>query len=154
MGSGSSAVGFGIWHLGWVATQRLRSGTSPADFYLTETLTHLAARIGLTRPVRIAKSIMVQTPVVIGYIRPVILIPSSVLSGLPPTHLEAILAHELAHIRRHDGLINLMQAAVETILFYHPAIWWVSRDAGGTRTVLAMTSPWAFVAIGGSTPRP
>jgi HEAT repeat protein len=64
---------------------------------------------------------------VVGWLRPVILLPASALTGLSPQQLEAILAHELAHIRRHDYLINLLQAVVETLLFYHPAVWWVSR---------------------------
>jgi beta-lactamase regulating signal transducer with metallopeptidase domain len=60
-------------------------------------------------------------------LRPVILLPASALTGLSPQQLEAIIAHELAHIRRHDYLINLLQTVVETLLFYHPAVWWVSR---------------------------
>ncbi len=64
---------------------------------------------------------------VIGWVRPVILLPASALTGLTPQQLEAIIAHELAHIRRHDYLINMLQALVETLLFYHPAVWWVSR---------------------------
>ena len=66
-------------------------------------------------------------PAVIGWLRPVILLPASCLIGLTPGQLESILAHELAHIRRHDYLINLLQNVVETLLFYHPAVWWVSR---------------------------
>ena len=64
---------------------------------------------------------------VIGWLRPVILLPTSALTGLSPSHLEAILLHELAHIRRLDYLINLLQTIVETLLFYHSAVWWVSR---------------------------
>ena len=55
------------------------------------------------------------------------LLPASALAGLSPQQLEAILAHELAHIRRHDYLVNLLQTLVETLLFYHPAVWWLSR---------------------------
>src|SRR5262249_26688490 len=66
-------------------------------------------------------------PMVIGWLRPVILLPASAMTGLTPQQLEAIIAHELAHIRRHDYLINLLQAVIETLLFYHPAVWWVSR---------------------------
>ena len=64
----------------------------------------------------------------IGWLKPVILIPTSALAGLSPLQLEAILAHELAHIRRHDYLVNLLQTLVETLLFYHPAVWWVSKQ--------------------------
>lgn len=57
-----------------------------------------------------------------------ILLPVGALAGLPPQQLEAIIAHELAHIRRHDYLVNLLQAVIEALLFYHPAVWWVSRQ--------------------------
>ena len=66
-------------------------------------------------------------PTVIGWLRPVVLLPVSCVTGLSPGQLEAIVAHELAHIRRHDYLVDLLQSAVETLLFYHPAVWWVSR---------------------------
>ena len=66
-------------------------------------------------------------PTVIGWLKPVVLLPASALAGLTPRQLEAILAHELAHIRRHDYLVNLLQTLVETLLFYHPAVWWLSR---------------------------
>ena len=62
-----------------------------------------------------------------GWLKPAILLPASILGGVSPQQLEAILAHELAHIRRHDYLVNLLQTVAETLLFYHPAVWWVSR---------------------------
>ena len=63
---------------------------------------------------------------VIGYVRPVILMPVGLLAGLPAGQVESILLHELAHIRRHDYLVNLMQIVVEGLVFYHPAVWWIS----------------------------
>ncbi len=63
---------------------------------------------------------------VVGYLRPMILLPASVLTGLTPAQLESLLAHELAHVRRHDWLVNAVQVVVETFLFYHPAVWWLS----------------------------
>jgi hypothetical protein len=63
-----------------------------------------------------------------GWIKPVVLLPTAALAGLSPTQLEALLAHELAHVRRHDYLVNVLQSVVETLLFYHPAVWWVSRQ--------------------------
>ncbi len=86
----------------------------------------LAARLDLTRTVRLLESTRLQVPVVVGWLRPVLLVPTAVLGGLSPQQLEAVIAHELAHIRRHDYLVNLLQSAVETLLFYHPAVWWVS----------------------------
>ena len=64
---------------------------------------------------------------VVGWLKPALLVPGAVLSGLTPQQVEAIIAHELAHIRRHDYLVNFVQTAVETLFFYHPAVWWVSR---------------------------
>ena len=68
-----------------------------------------------------------QVPSVVGWLRPVILLPASALTGLSPAHLDAIIAHELAHVRRHDFAVNLLQTAAEILLFYHPACWWISR---------------------------
>jgi len=71
---------------------------------------------------------LVEVPTVIGWLRPVILLPASALTGLSAEQLEALLAHELAHIRRYDYLINLLQTTIETLFFYHPAVWWVSAQ--------------------------
>ena len=68
-----------------------------------------------------------NVPTALGVVRPAILLPVCALTGLSPEAIEAVLAHELAHIRRHDYLVNLLQTAAETLLFYHPAVWWVSR---------------------------
>ena len=76
---------------------------------------------------------MVKTPVVVGYFRPAVLLPLCVVTGLPDVQLELILAHELAHIRRHDYLINVLQTLVETLFFYHPAVWWLSRQIRNER---------------------
>lgn len=87
----------------------------------------LATRIGLSYVVRFGQSARVDVPCVVGWLRPLVLIPTSVLGGLTPTQLDAILTHELAHIRRHDALMNLVQLAVEAVLYFHPAMWWLSR---------------------------
>ena len=81
----------------------------------------------------IVSSIRISVPVVLGHVKPVIVLPAAALSGLSPAQLDAILAHELAHVRRHDYLVNLAQAVIETLLFYHPAVWWVSRQVRETR---------------------
>ena len=112
---------------GWVAAMRLHSvlvRPAPPEWQLV--LGRLAARIGLSRPVRLLVSVRVQVPTVIGWLRPVVLVPVGALAGLPPEHVEALLAHELAHIRRHDYLVNILQSVAEAVLFYHPAVWWVS----------------------------
>lgn len=114
--------------VGWWQVRRLtRRACSAVGEVWEEKLAELARRLGITRPIRLLQSALVEVPTVVGWLRPVILLPASCLTGLAPNQLEAILAHELAHIRRHDYLINLLQSAVETLLFYHPAVWWVSR---------------------------
>jgi len=113
---------------GWLAIIRLRSAHArPAPAECQSTVASLAARLGVARPVRLVVSMLVETPAVMGWLRPVILVPVGALAGLPAAHLEALLAHELAHIRRHDYFINLLQSLAEALLFYHPAVWWVSR---------------------------
>ena len=86
----------------------------------------MSQRMRVSRPVRLCESALVEVPTVIGWLSPVVLVPASALAGLSPRQLEAVLAHELAHIKRHDYLVNLLQTFVETLLFYHPAVWWVS----------------------------
>jgi beta-lactamase regulating signal transducer with metallopeptidase domain/Flp pilus assembly secretin CpaC len=111
---------------GWLQVRRLRKmATTPLPW--SGTFPALAQRLGVHRPIRLLQSALVAVPTVIGWLRPVILLPATCLTGLSPAQLEAIIAHELAHIRRHDYLVNLLQSAVETLLFYHPAVWWVSR---------------------------
>jgi beta-lactamase regulating signal transducer with metallopeptidase domain len=112
----------------WIEAQRLtRRGTVAAGVQWQQTASRLSAALGLKRAVRILESAKIEVPSVVGFVRPVILIPASALSGLTPEQIEMVLAHELAHIRRHDFLVNLLQAVVETLMFYHPAVWWMSR---------------------------
>ena len=114
---------------GWVWVQRMRThATRPAGDALELVTGRLARRLHIKRHVRLFESVLVDVPTVIGWMKPVVLLPASALSGLTLTQLEAILAHELAHIRRHDYLVNLLQTLVETLLFYHPAVWWLSRQ--------------------------
>lgn len=118
-----------VWHLGgWVAMQRLKHlGTTPAAERWAQRLAELADRMKLGRPVQILCSTLVDVPAVIGWLRPVLLAPVSIFSEMSPQQIDAVLAHELAHIRRWDYLVNLLQALVETLLFHHPAVWWLSR---------------------------
>ena len=110
-------------------TQRLRKNrTVPVGREWREKLRRLCQRLQVKQTVLLLESACVQVPTVIGWLRPVILLPASTLTGLTAQQLEAILTHELAHIRRYDYLVNLLQTAVETLLFYHPAVWWVSKQ--------------------------
>ncbi len=112
----------------WILVRRLTSrGTSVVAAGWQEAVARLSKQLHVRRPIRLLQSAIVEVPTVIGWVRPVLLIPASALAGLSPRQLEAILAHELAHIRRHDYLVNLLQTLVETLLFYHPAVWWLSR---------------------------
>jgi len=113
---------------GWLVARRLgRTATHPVPEACREALARLAARLRVSRPVRVLESAVVQVPAVVGWLRPVILLPASALTGLTPQQLDVLLAHELAHVRRYDYLVNLVQSAIEILLFYHPAVRWVSR---------------------------
>ena len=90
-------------------------------------LARLAAQLGVSRPVHLLESCFAEVPMVLGHLRPVILMPLGLLATLPSEQVEAILLHELAHIRRCDYVINVFQRLVESLLFYHPAIWWMSK---------------------------
>jgi len=79
----------------------------------------------------------IQSPLTIGFIKPVVLVPASLLTGMAPAHLDALLAHELAHIRRYDFLINLLQNLIEMFLFFHPAVWWISKNVRTERENIA-----------------
>jgi uncharacterized protein (TIGR03435 family) len=86
----------------------------------------LGRRIGVSRHVHVVDAVNVDSPVVVGWLQPVVLLPIAAVAGLTPEQVHAILAHELAHVRRHDALVNFCQTVAETLLFYHPAVWWVS----------------------------
>ena len=122
-------LGTSVWHVGgWIAVQRLKVlGIQPIAGGIELLMSRMAVRLRLKKRVRLVRSLLVETPLVVGLLRPMILLPSALLTGLTPEQLEAILAHELAHVRRYDYLVNLLQTMVETLLFYHPAAWWISR---------------------------
>ncbi len=113
---------------GWLRAQRLKRRVLPASDELLDMMARLQRRLSLSAPVRLYASAIVQVPTVIGWLRPYVLLPVTAVTGLSESQLRAILAHELAHIRRHDYLVNLLQTAIETVLFYHPAVWWVGRQ--------------------------
>ena len=119
---------------GWLSVQRLKSrGTSAVAAHWQTVAMRIRQRLHIARPVRLLQSTGVDVPTVIGWLKPVVLLPASTLAGLAPEQLEAILAHELAHVSRHDYLVNLLQTVVETLLFYHPAVWWLSARVRAER---------------------
>ena len=115
-------MGGGLWRV-----HRLHEAglAAPASRWQA-TAARLASRLGLVDAVRVVESRLVGTPTVVGWMRPIVLLPVAALANLTPAQVEAILAHELAHVRRHDYLVNLLQSFGETVLFFHPAVWWVS----------------------------
>ena len=117
---------------GLLYVQRLRHyRVRPLSAAWQERLAGLTARAGVRRPVALLESALVRVPLVVGHLRPAILLPLGTVAGLPPAYLEAILAHELAHVLRRDYLVNLLQTVAEALFFYHPAVWFV---AGCVRT--------------------
>ncbi len=119
---------------GWRLASRIRSAAvRPAPLEWQERLEGLIQRMGAWQPVRLLISSLVEVPTVVGWLRPVILMPVGALTGLPAEHVSALLAHELAHVRRHDYLANLLQSVIEAVLFYHPAVWWVSDQIRAER---------------------
>ena len=113
---------------GWLRVRTLRQG---AELLIEEpwprTFGRLCSVLGVRRAVALGRCDRVDVPSVIGWLKPIVLVPAGALMGLSAAQLEALLAHELAHVRRHDYLVNLIQTVIETLLFYHPAVWWVSR---------------------------
>jgi len=119
---------------GWLWIQRLRwVQTEPVEPRWQASLTRLAGQLGIRRSLRLLQSGAVEVPMVLGWLRPVILVPMAIFTAMEPRALEAILAHELAHIRRHDYFVNLLQSAVEVLLFFHPAVWWLSAQVRAER---------------------
>jgi beta-lactamase regulating signal transducer with metallopeptidase domain len=134
-----------IWLLGVVAfLLRLMGGISyvyylkgrmnfPADEYWLDMVDGLAAKTGLKKGVDLVESALTRTPMVVGHTKPMILFPLGVLNRLSPQEVEAILAHELAHVLRHDYIFNILQSIVEALFYFHPAVWWLSSQIRNER---------------------
>lgn len=105
----------------------------PVDEYWTELTEKLSAKAGLAKTVDLVESALVRTPVVIGHLKPMILFPLGIINRLSPQEVEAILAHELAHVVRYDFVFNIVQSLVEALFYYHPTVWWLSEQARSER---------------------
>jgi protein involved in polysaccharide export with SLBB domain/beta-lactamase regulating signal transducer with metallopeptidase domain len=119
---------------GWMLARGIATrAAAPVSREVAAMASRIAARLSVSTPFTVLESAVAATPLMIGWLKPVILLPSAAIAGLPPSQLEALLAHELSHIRRHDYIINLLQSAVESLLFFHPAVWLVSREVREAR---------------------
>ena len=112
--------------LGWLRGV-LRASEPWNDAAWQARVADMARHLRLSRTVGLRVVRHLSTPVTAGWLKPVILVPASLVTGMPADLLAALLAHELAHVRRHDYLVNLLQHAAEVLLFFHPSIWWLSR---------------------------
>src|SRR5437762_1236585 len=113
---------------GLILIERMRQREiKPVGAELYAKCVALQRRMGLDRVIRYCECHRLDAPAVLGWFRPVVLLPVRALTGLTEAQIEAVIAHELAHIRRLDCFVNLFQIATETLLFYHPGVWWVSR---------------------------
>ena len=126
-------LGFAIFSVRWVGgiiyLRHLRTHDIIPVAYLWQLkVNKLARKMGIGKTILLRESSKVNVPMVIGHLRPIILIPLGILNGLTPAQLEAIFAHELAHIQRYDFIINLILSQIEALFFYHPAFWWISRQ--------------------------
>lgn len=125
----AAGVLWGLLRLGagWVVLRRQIAGAVPLEgSEWVERTRRLREALRISAPVRVLQSAAAAVPVAAGWLRPVILLPAGICSGLTIPQMEAILAHELAHIRRHDYAVNLLQCLADTLFFYHPAVRWIS----------------------------
>ncbi|HUQ19682.1 MAG TPA: HEAT repeat domain-containing protein [Gemmatimonadaceae bacterium] len=112
---------------GVVQTRRIIQLATQPSPELSALIASIAKRLHIRRALRAFESAHINVPMVIGFIRPAIVVPASFFTALAPWQLEMLVAHELAHIRRYDFLANMLQTVIETLLFFHPAAWWLSE---------------------------
>ena len=111
----------------WLLRGHQRRGGVPLDDHWQNLLRHFQRQLSINPcSIQLLEAAWVQTPLTIGWLRPVIFLPIGILNRLSPTEVEAILAHELAHIAGRDYIFNFLQAIVEVLFYYHPAVWWLS----------------------------
>jgi TonB family protein len=117
----------------WRTFTRIARQWAESSPELDAMLLALTRRFGFMRRVRVLVSERIDTPMLLGWLRPIVLLPTAVALGFPRQQVELILAHELGHLRRYDHLVNLAQAVLETLLFYHPVVHWISREVRNER---------------------
>ena len=119
----------------WRVLARIARDHSLPSVELESTLAALARRFRFVRRIRVLVSEHIDTPTLIGWLKPVILLPTAVALGFPRQQVELILAHELGHLRRYDHVVNLAQALLETLFFYHPVVHWISNEVRNEREI-------------------
>ncbi len=125
---GVATMLFRALRLQWRAARIPSSSILVDDPAVIRMVRELAQTLRVSPSVRVLSTTALDTPAVVGWLAPAILLPAACLAGVPDTVLRAAIAHELAHIRRHDFLINQIQLMIEALLFFNPAVWWVSRQ--------------------------
>ena len=144
-------AGFGLRLMfGFVGIRRLLRDRIPHPVRVSEILAPLARRLRFRVMPRVACSARIAEAMVVGFFRPVILLPVAWAAEVPEDVLRSVLAHELAHIRRRDQWVNLLQRVAEVVLFYHPAVWWISRQMRAEREYCC--DEMAATAVGGGLP--
>lgn len=123
----------------WRSLVQIARKWSQSNPELEAALLALAGRFEFVRRIKVLVSDHIDTPILIGWFKPVILLPTAVVLGFPRQQIELILAHELGHLRRYDHVVNLVQAMVETLLFYHPVVHWISREVRNEREICCDT---------------
>jgi beta-lactamase regulating signal transducer with metallopeptidase domain len=160
-----SPITFAVLALGLVGSERLRKNVRQVEpgEEIESLCRRLGESLGIVRQVGLGISDRIAMPILIGFVRPLILLPSVALTGWDVEQVEMVLLHELAHVRRRDNLVNLAQRVLESVLFFHPAIWWVSawarleREQCCDSTVVSRTGrrrPYAELLASLAAPRP
>lgn len=110
-----------------------RVGTLIPSQALQQRFEQLIEKVGASKNTQLLITLKTNVPMALGWLKPVVLIPASMVTGLTPQQLDMLLLHELAHVRRHDYLVNFIQTLVETLLFFHPAVRWISKQIRNER---------------------
>ena len=114
--------------VGYFYTQRLRThGIWTLSENWIQKFEKIKSNLKISKKIQYLESQVVRIPMVVGYFKPVILIPTEMLTGIPTEQIESIIAHELAHIKRNDYIINVLLSIIETVFFFHPAVWYLSN---------------------------
>ncbi len=113
--------------IGWESLRKLRAQVTKTEIpQITSCLLSVKQGLGLMREITVGVSGKVTNPLVVGWLRPLVVLPTKILTELSPAQIKAVLAHELAHVKRGDFVINAIQCVIETLLFFHPCVWWAS----------------------------